>query len=243
MTALSRQARSRSACSTGGSPCATCARSQLNGITAARWEASGLAWPLGELLHGRTPLSGLRLGDPIRAQRVEADDLHVTTLDGQAWTFGKVLFEGLDLERFDADLAPTALQVSVLGARLLRAASVHRFEERDVIHTIAFTGNTVGFKSLTVNDLDHGQVGSFDLAALEATGKASTEPSFRMASLKGEGLDLRRVLAALSSPAWRPGMPIGRIGRRTCQRLRFRRRGIHALRHLAARFRRDRHDA
>jgi hypothetical protein len=185
---------------------------QLNGITASRWEASGLAWPLDELLHGRTPLSGLRLGDPIQAQKIEADDLHVTTMDGQAWSFGKVLFEGVDLGRFDADLPPSVLQASVLGARLLRAASVHRFEERDVIHTIPFTGNTVGFASLTVNELDHGRLGSFELAALEATGKASTEPSFRMLNLKGEGLDLRRVLAALSQPSWRPGMPIGRVG-------------------------------
>jgi hypothetical protein len=185
---------------------------QLNGVTAARWEASGLSWPIGELLEGRTPLSGFRLGDPFTAAKIEVDDLHVTTIDGQAWSFGRVLFEGVDLDRFDADVAPSALQSAMVGARLLGAASVRRFEEFDVGHTIPFTGNTVRFMSLTGRDLDHGRLGSFELAALEATGKSAVEPSFSLTSLKGEGLDLRRILAAMSQPSWRPGMPLGRLG-------------------------------
>lgn len=185
---------------------------QFSGMTATRWEVSGLAWPLDELLKGRTPLSGLRLGDPLRAQKLEVQDLRLATTDGQSWRLGKVLLEGLDLERFDADVAPGALQMSVLSARLIRAISVRHFEERDVVYTIPNTQNTVGFVSLAGNDLDHGKLGSFELGALEAAGKSAAEPSLRLASIKGEGLDARRILASMSEPSWRPGRPLGRLG-------------------------------
>ncbi|MEI6204155.1 MAG: hypothetical protein WCP68_19585, partial [Enhydrobacter sp.] len=114
---------------------------QVSGMTATRWEVSGLAWPLAELLKGRTPLSGLSLGDPLRAQKIEVDNLRVTAMDGQSWRFNKVLMEGVDLERFDADVVSGALQPAVLGARLIRALSVRHIEERDVVYTIHLTQN------------------------------------------------------------------------------------------------------
>ena len=40
-------------------------------LAIGRWQASGLAWPLAELLHGRTPLAGFRWGDPLQADRIE----------------------------------------------------------------------------------------------------------------------------------------------------------------------------
>ena len=184
---------------------------QMSGMTATRWEVSGLAWPIDELLKGRTPLSGLRLGDPLRAQRLEVNNLRVTAMDGQSWRFDKVLMEGVDLERFDADVPPSALQPAALGARLIRALSVRKFQERDVVYTIPFTQNTVGFVSLAGTNLDRGKLGSFELAALEASGKTAAEPSFRLASLKGEGVDARRILASMSELSWRPGRPVGRL--------------------------------
>ena len=184
---------------------------QVSGMTATRWEVSGLAWPLDELLKGRTPLSGLSLGDPLRAQKIEVDDLRVTAMDGQSWRFNKVLMEGVDLERFDADVAPGALQPAVLGARLIRALSVRHIEERDVVYTIPLTQNTVGFLSLVGNNLDRGKLGSFELSALEASGKTAAEPSLRVASFKGEGVDVRRILASMSELSWRPGQPVGRL--------------------------------
>jgi hypothetical protein len=69
----------------------------------------------------------------------------------------------------------------------------------------------VGFVSLTGNRLDRGLLGSFELAALEATGKTSAEPSFRLANAKGGGLDARRILASMSELSWRPGKPLGRL--------------------------------
>ena len=184
---------------------------QFNGLSARRWEASGLAWPLGELLKGSTPVSGFHFGDPLIARKVEADDLQMTTMDGQSWRFGKVILEGLDLERFDAEVPRGALQASVLSARLLRALSVRHFEERDVVYTMPLTQNTVGFVSMTGEGLDRGRLGTFELAALEATGKTSAEPSFRLASAKGGGLDARPILTAMSELSWRPGRPIGRL--------------------------------
>ena len=185
---------------------------QMSGLSAARWEASGLAWPLDELLQGRTPLSGYRLGDPLRAGKMEVAGLRVATPDGHSWSFGKVLLEGVDLGRFDADVPPGEMQMSVIRARLIRAISVRRFEERDAVYTMPRTADTVGFVSLTGTDIDHGRIGTFDLVALEAAGKTAAEPSFRLQSMKGEGLDLRPTLTAMSDPSWYPGMPSGRLG-------------------------------
>jgi len=40
-------------------------------VTIGRWEASGLSWPLSELIAGRTPFSGVKLGDPFQAGHLE----------------------------------------------------------------------------------------------------------------------------------------------------------------------------
>ena len=56
---------------------------QLGEITIGRWQASGLAWPLDELIKGRTPVSGLQLGDPLQADRLELNDLHVVDEQGE----------------------------------------------------------------------------------------------------------------------------------------------------------------
>ncbi len=43
-------------------------------LSVGRWEASGLAWPLGELIRGRTPLAGSssrRAQRPVLAARLE----------------------------------------------------------------------------------------------------------------------------------------------------------------------------
>src|SRR5204863_3899587 len=54
---------------------------RVGDVTIGRWQASGLAWPLGELLRGRTPLSGLHLGDPLQAGRLELADLRIIDSD------------------------------------------------------------------------------------------------------------------------------------------------------------------
>ncbi|HYR66613.1 MAG TPA: hypothetical protein VEP47_10795, partial [Reyranella sp.] len=46
-------------------------------LALGRWQASGLAWPLSELLSGRTLLGGFRWGDPLQADRIELKDVHI----------------------------------------------------------------------------------------------------------------------------------------------------------------------
>src|SRR5258708_38250294 len=83
-----------------------------------RWEASGLAWPLGELLQGRTPLTGFRLGDPLQAGRIELSDIHLVEPPGGAtWTIGSLVIEGFDLDRDDGQNANPFLY-TMLVARI-----------------------------------------------------------------------------------------------------------------------------
>jgi hypothetical protein len=49
------------------------------------------------------------------------------------------------------------------------------------------------------------------MTGLNVEPKGAGTPTFSMADAKLKGLDLRRPIAALSAPGWRPGMPIGRI--------------------------------
>ena len=172
----------------------------------------------------------------------KSKDLRVKASGDQTWAFGTVVLEGLDLARFDAALPPGPLQAGALGARLMKALSLRRFEERDAIYTAPFSANTVGFVRLTGENYDHGKLGSLALSHLEATSKTATEPSFALGGVKASGLDLTRILTAMSEPSWRPGMPVGRLDRRAPERHRLRRRTAPALRHLAGR-RDHRHDA
>jgi len=71
-------------------------------VSVGRWQASGLTWPLGELLRGRTPIVGFQWGDPLRAERVELQDLRlVDRAAGSRWSMDWLGIDGLDLARFD----------------------------------------------------------------------------------------------------------------------------------------------
>jgi hypothetical protein len=184
---------------------------RVGDVTIGRWEASGLSWPLGELLQGRMPLSGLRLGDPLQAGHLEVKDLRIAA-DGAAWNIGWLTIDGLDLGRYDtAGLG--AMQFSALAARIASALSIHRFEQKQTVYSAPGSADRTAIGAFTVERFDHGRIGAMALADLEAASpKAQAAPSFRMSELKVMGLDLTRPLKALSSSAWRPGMPVGRIG-------------------------------
>ena len=109
-------------------------------------------------------------------------------------------------------MAPGPFQSGAIGARLLKALTLRHFEERDVVYTQPLTHNTAGFTQFTGDGVDHGKVADFSLTDFEATARSAVEPSFMVGSIKGEGLDLRQALTAMSEPSWRPGLPIGRIG-------------------------------
>ena len=178
-------------------------------VSIGRWEASGLSWPLGELLRGRSPLLGLRLGDPLQARHLELADLRIVD-DGATWTIGSLIVDGFDLARYDTTgVGP--LQFGPLAARIARALSVAKFEQKQTVYSAVGQGDRTAVADFTVENFDHGRIGVIALAGLETTPKAASAPVLRMSELKVAGLDLTRPLTALSSPSWRPGMPIGRI--------------------------------
>jgi hypothetical protein len=182
---------------------------RVGDITIGRWEASGLSWPLGELLRGRTPLSGLRLGDPLQARHLELKDLRIAA-DDATWSVDSLTIDGLDLARYDtAGLG--SMQFSALAARIAAALSIQRFEQKQIVYTAPGTADRTAIGAFTVERFDHGRIGAMALADLEASPKGQSAPAFRMSELKVTGLDLARPLKALSSAAWRPGMPVGRI--------------------------------
>jgi hypothetical protein len=179
-------------------------------VSIGRWEASALSWPLGELLQGHTPFAGLQLGDPVQAGHVEITDMRITD-ESASWTIGSLTIDGLDLERYDTTgLGP--MQFAPLAMRIARALSIKKFEQKQTVYVAPFTADRVAIADLTVENFDHGRIGSLAMTGLAATPKAATAPVFTMAEFKVAGLDLSRPLKALSSPAWRPGRPIGRIG-------------------------------
>jgi len=63
---------------------------------------------------------------------------------------------------------------------------------------------------LTVERYQRGKFGSIALANLEMIPEGKREPAFKMAEAKATGLDLVRIVAALSAVSWQPGSPIGR---------------------------------
>jgi len=72
-------------------------------VSVGRWEASGLAWPLSELLSGRAPLAGWRWGDPLQARRIELEA--VSIVDRAAGSDASMDFLAIDdfsLARYDA---------------------------------------------------------------------------------------------------------------------------------------------
>jgi hypothetical protein len=185
-------------------------RSKQSGdITIGRWQASGIAWPLDELLKGRTPISGLRLGDPLQADRIELGDLHGVE-DRANWSIGSMVIEGFDLGRYDPPPAGGANQLTHLGARIAAALSMARFEQKDT--TVTNTrGETFAIDAVSIGRFDKGRVGSAAIAGFAVRPTSAKSPAVQVADAKLAGLDLQRALKAMGAPEWRPGMPIGRV--------------------------------
>ena len=183
-----------------------------DGYSAAFWSASGLAWPLTEIVRGRLPLEGLKIGDPIKAAHIEVRDFGLSDVSGNSWKFGHVSIEDIELARYDSDAGPGRYGLTVIGARALAALSVRKLEERDVTFTVA--GSTDGFAaaSLSLENLERGRIGALSVADFRVTSPRSQEPVFSVADTRFAGLDGGKMLAAMSVASWMPGMPVGRLG-------------------------------
>lgn len=179
-------------------------------LSIGRWQASGLAWPIGELLQGRTPLTGFRLGDPLQASRIELTDVRMAEPPlGATWSIGSLVIEGFDLNRYDGHIASPYVYTALV-ARIAGALSFHRLEEKNVVFVAPLTGDTTAFGALVVERYERGKFGSIALVDLAVTPAGKREPAFKMAEAKATGLDLVRVVSALSAVTWKPGSPMGR---------------------------------
>lgn len=182
---------------------------QFGEIAVGRWQASGLAWPLGELIMGRTPLAGVRLGDPLQADRVELSDVRAVG-EGSTWSVGSLVIDGFDLGRYDPPPAGSADPLFHLGARIAAALSIARMEQKDTI-AIDAKGDKVAIGSVSLAGIDKGLVASSAAAGFEVTPRNAKAPFVRIADAKLTKLDLRRAFTTMSQVEWQPGMPIGRL--------------------------------
>jgi hypothetical protein len=180
-------------------------------LSVGRWEASGLAWPLGELIRGRTPLAGFDWGDPLQADRIELRDVHmVDSATASGWSMGSLVMERFDLARYDAQYQG-GYKFQALVARALGALTIRRLEERNVLFSLPGSNDTFGAASAVVDRYERGRIASLTVSSLEATAKDEPAPLYKIADLKSAAIDITRVIAALSSDKWQPGAPIGRV--------------------------------
>jgi hypothetical protein len=179
-------------------------------VSIGRWEASGMAWPLGELLAGRTPLAGFRWGDPVDADRIELENVKGTArATGGTWTIDSLMIDGFSLARYDGS-ANGPFRFTTLMARALGALTVQRIEQRNLRATLPGNGETASLASVVVEGYRRGHVASLSVAGLE-TGAAGQAARVNIAEVKASGIDFGRMIAAMSSDHWSPGGPSGRV--------------------------------
>lgn len=186
-------------------------RSAAAELSIGRWEASGLAWPIGELLAGRTPLAGFRWGDPLRAGRVELENVAMADpATGGRWNMDALLIDGFDLARYDAAYEGT-FRFAVLTARAMGALAVRRLEQRNARVTLPGTGETVGLASLVLKGYERGLIAALEMAGIDVARGEGQPAQFSVAEAEATKIDFGRVIAAMSSDNWFPGAPSGRI--------------------------------
>jgi len=181
---------------------------QFGDVTVGRLEASGLAWPLAELLKGRTPFSGLAPGDPLHAAHVDLHDLHVVQGKGR-WAIASLAITGFQLDRYEPITGPG--QLGHLVARLAGALSIEHLEQKGATFVDSESDDRITVDSLVVDRFEKGRVGSLTMSGFDVTAKPPRDPVFRVADFKVTDLDLRRTLKSLAATSWRPGMPLGRV--------------------------------
>jgi hypothetical protein len=180
-------------------------------LSVGRWEASGLAWPIGELLAGRTPLAGFRWGDPLRAGKVELENVAmVDQATGGRWKMDALLIEGVDLARYDAAY-DGMFRFAVLTARAMGALSVRRLEQRNTRVTLPGTGETVGLSSVVLEGYERGRIATLMMAGMDLAPGEEQTAQLSIAETKATKIDLSRTIAAMSSDKWYPGAPSGRV--------------------------------
>lgn len=176
-----------------------------------RVEISGLALPLSDLLSGQALYSGYRPGDPIRASRVELDEIRLSSGSNQA-TIKSLAIDDFDLDRYDAkvDTSPEDGVTSPhipLSARILAALSSKKLLVTNATYPLTLKGE-IGIGSILIERLDHGRVGSVVADNFTVVRPGGT---ITVAETKLTDLDFHRPLKNLSSSAWLEGDTVGRV--------------------------------
>jgi hypothetical protein len=180
-------------------------------LNVGRWEASELAWPIGELLAGRTPLAGFRWGDPLRAGKVELENVQMADkATGGRWSMDALLIEGFDLARYDAAY-DGMFRFAVLTTRAMGALSVRRLEQRNVRVTLPGSGEVVGLASVVLDGYERGRIATLAMAGMEIAAGEGQPAQLSIAENKATKIDFSRTITAMSSDKWYPGAPSGRI--------------------------------
>jgi hypothetical protein len=174
------------------------------------WQASGLAWPLDELLKGRLPLRGLNWGDPLHVARLHLRNFRLAQPDaGNSWTIGELTALNIDLPRYDSTYEGP-FRSEVMMARLLGALSVDRLEQSGFSYT-SLELMTQSAGRLTVTGYVRGLVDSLEMKDWQVKPAGARMAGVTVADISARGIDLSRPIGLASSLDWEPGMPIGRI--------------------------------
>lgn len=180
-------------------------------LTARKWQASGLAWSLSDVMAGHLPTFGLQPGDPFHARRIEITDLEfVEPSRGGRWSVASLAMDEVDLARYDPAV-PDPYAGSVRTARIVEALSIGHLEANRAIYAVPVLANTLGFASAAIDRLSHGKIGRLGILSLEATAKDGVEPALKVAGTEVSDLDFSQVLATLAEGNWHPGAPLGRL--------------------------------
>ena len=174
------------------------------------WEASGLAWPLDELLKGRLPFRGLDWGDPLHVARLHMRNFRLAEPDASnSWAIGDLTGTNIDLPRYDSTYeGPFRNQVMV--ARLLGALSVERLEQRDFIY-VSVEQMSQSVERLSLTGYAQGLIDALEIKDFQVKPADARMAGLKVADTTARGVDLRRPIAIASSIDWEPGTPIGRF--------------------------------
>jgi hypothetical protein len=174
------------------------------------WEASGLAWPLDELLKGRLPFRGLDWGDPLHVERLHLRNFRLATPDaGNTWTIGELTGRDIDLPRYDSAYdGPFRNQVMV--ARLLGAMTVGRLEQRDLTY-VSLEQMSQSAASVSFSGYRQGLIDALEMKDFQVKPADTRMAGLTVGDVTARGVDLRRPIAIASSIDWEPGTPIGRV--------------------------------
>lgn len=174
------------------------------------WQASGLAWPLDELLKGRLPFRGLNWGDPLHVARFHMRNFRLAEPDaGNSWTIGELTGTNIDLPRYDSTYEGP-FRNEVMVARLLGALSVDRLELSDSTY-VSLEQMTQSVGRLSLTGYVRGLIDALEMKDLQVKPAGARMAGVTVADTTARGIDLRRPIGLASSLDWEPGMPIGRI--------------------------------